>query len=217
MRETTIYYLSDYASTQSTITIHSDSAISLNLYNYFLVCLDDYTQSHLNDGLITIANADTDLPIPSYVKKANYNCDPVTGQVTYNTAVSNDGNSLTQKQLYALNAIANNHKSNVVMPNQLTTTKSFGPGPYVTDVFGVIPMKTTGLATGAVYVDYGGSLQQQERVYFGPVNIQRMGVRLLNDRGDPVDLNGSNWSFSLIVEQLYQQKPTTDKDSGKKK
>jgi hypothetical protein len=217
-RNYTIYGLSDFASSESSaVTIRSDTTISLNLYNYFLVCLDDYTQSHLNDGLITLAAADTDVRMPTYVNKANYQCDPITGQVTYNTAVSTDGNSLTQKQLYALNAIANNQKANVVMPGQLTTTKSLGPGPYVTDVFGFVPMKTTGLATGAVYVDYGGSLQQQERVYFGPVNIQRMGVRLLNDRGDPVDLNGANWSFSLIVEQLYQQKPTTDKDGGKKK
>jgi hypothetical protein len=217
-RNYTIYGLSDFASsTNSVVTIRSDTTISLNLYNYFLVCLDDYTQSHLNDGLITLAAADTDVHMPSYVNKANYQCDPVTGQVTYNTAVTTDGNSLTQKQLYALNAIANNQKAHVVMPGQKSTSKSLGPGPYVTDVFGFVPMKTTGLATGAVYVDYGGSLQQQERIYFGPVNIQRMGVRLLSDRGDPVDLNGANWSFSLIVEQLYQQKPTTDKDGGKKK
>ena len=217
-RNYTIYGLSDFGSTtSSSVTIRSDTTITLNLYNYFLVCLDDYTQSHLNDGLITLAAADTDIPMPTYVNRANYQCDPITGQVTYNTAVTTDGNSLTQKQLYALNAIANNQKANVVMPGQMTTTKSLGPGPYVTDVFGFVPMKTTGLATGAVYVDYGGSLQQQERVYFGPVNIQRMGVRLLSDRGDPVDLNGANWSFSLIVEQLYQQKPTTDKDGGKKK
>jgi hypothetical protein len=218
MRVATIYHLSNYASGSSPIiVIRSDTTISLNLYNYFLVCLDDFTQSHLNDGLITLANAETDIQMPSYVNKANYQCNPITGTVTYNTAVTNDGNSLTQKQLYSLNAIANKNRANVVMPNQLSTSKSFGPGPYVTDVFAFIPMKTNGLATGAVYVDYGGSLQQQDRIYFGPVNIQRMAVRLLSDRGEPVDLNGSNWSFSLIVEQLYQQKPTTDNDSGKKK
>ena len=27
----------------------------------------------------------------------------------------------------------------------------------------------------------------------------------MNERGDVVDLNGSNWSFSLMCEQLYQQ------------
>jgi hypothetical protein len=216
MRLSTIYYLSQYATTTSNkITISSDTTISLNLYNYFLLCLDDFTQSHLNDGLITLTGADQDIAMPTYVNKANYECDPVTGKYTYNTSTITDGNSLTQKQIYSLNAIANTKRASIVLPGETSNAKSLGPGPYVTDVFGFIPMKTTGLATGAVYVDYGGSLQNQERVFFGPVNIQRMGVRLLSDRGEPVNLNGSNWSFSLIVEQLYQQKPTVDKDKKK--
>jgi hypothetical protein len=31
-----------------------------------------------------------------------------------------------------------------------------------------------------------------------------MTVKLLGDRGNVVDLNGANWSFSLICEQLYK-------------
>jgi hypothetical protein len=58
------------------------------------------------------------------------------------------------------------------------------------------------------YIEFGGTLQNQERLYFGPVNIRRMSIQLLNDRGETVDLNGSNWSFSFVCEQLYQQKKT---------
>jgi hypothetical protein len=72
-------------------------------------------------------------------------------------------------------------------------------------------MKTAGLAPGAVYVDYGGTLQNQERSYFGPVNLRKLGIRLISNKGDVIDLNGSDWSFSLLVESLYQQKPTVDK------
>jgi hypothetical protein len=57
---------------------------------------------------------------------------------------------------------------------------------------------------GSVYVEFGGSLQLQQRLYFGPVNIHRMTIQLLNDRGNQVDLNGANWSFSLVCEQLYR-------------
>jgi len=35
-----------------------------------------------------------------------------------------------------------------------------------------------------------------------------MTVSLVNDRGEVVNLNGANWTFSLICEQLYQQKKT---------
>jgi hypothetical protein len=69
-------------------------------------------------------------------------------------------------------------------------------------------MKIAGLDNNDVYVDYGGTLQNQERTYFGPVNIHRMTVKLINDKGEVVDLNGANWSFSFICEQLYQQKKT---------
>jgi hypothetical protein len=77
----------------------------------------------------------------------------------------------------------------------------------VKDIFGIIPIKTAGLANGSTYVEFGGTLQNQERMYFGPVNIHRMTIRLLNDRGDLVDLNNSNWSFSLVCEQLYRSNP----------
>jgi hypothetical protein len=73
------------------------------------------------------------------------------------------------------------------------------------DIFGIIPIKTAGLQAGSTYVEFGGTLQNQERMYFGPVNIHRMTIRLLNDRGDLVDLNNTNWSFSLVCEQLYKQ------------
>jgi hypothetical protein len=64
-------------------------------------------------------------------------------------------------------------------------------------------MKVSGLANGSSYIEFGGTLQNQERTYFGPVNIYRMTIQLMTDRGDLVDLNGSNWSFSLICEQMY--------------
>jgi hypothetical protein len=58
-------------------------------------------------------------------------------------------------------------------------------------------------------MEFGGTLQNQGRNYFGPVNIRKMAVSLLSDRGNRVDLNNANWSFSLIVESLNKLKPTT--------
>jgi hypothetical protein len=66
-------------------------------------------------------------------------------------------------------------------------------------------MKVNGLQNGSNYIEFGGTLQNQERVYFGPVNIHRMSIKLVTDRGDIIDLNNQNWSFSLLCEQLYNQ------------
>ena len=202
-RLSTIYYLSEYT-TARTATLIADTGISTNLFNYFLITLDDYNQNHLNDGLVTITTKDTEIPLPSYANRMNYICDPVTKELTYNTNQRTDYSRLTQNQMYAMSQIVNSKNA----ANQITegevSTKNYGTGPFAKDVFGMIPMKLSGLKNGDTFVEYGGTLQNQERIYFGPVNIHRMTVKLLGDRGNVVDLNGANWSFSLICEQLYK-------------
>jgi hypothetical protein len=123
-----------------------------------------------------------------------YVCHPVTQQLTAVPA-DYEEKPYTANQLYSFNQ--------QFMSNQVIQ-KSYSSGPFVKDVFGIIPLKVSGLSLGSVYVEFGGTLQNQERVYFGPVNISRMSIKLLTDRGDVVDLNNSNWSFSLVCEQLYK-------------
>jgi hypothetical protein len=183
------------------IRVYGDTGLTTNLYNYFLLCLDDFNQNHLNDGLVTITNNDNSVPLPSYANRTDFNCNPVTGQKEY---TNTDG--LTDAQIYTLNAI-NNTK---VGGNSIGTSipsSSYGSGPFVKDVFGLIPVKTNGLSTGSTFVEYGGTLQNQERSYFGPVNIHRMAVKMVSDRGDVVNLNRANWSFALVCEQLNRLKP----------
>ena len=76
--------------------------------------------------------------------------------------------------------------------------------PTTTDTFALIPVKGGGLNTGNVYVEFGGSLQDNKRVYFGPVNIERMRITLYDDKGNVLNLNGGDWSVTLMSENLYQ-------------
>lgn len=202
--ETKIYYLgsqSYYSSNTSTniVSISGDTAVNVNLYNYFFIVLDDYTQSHLNDGLVTITSTETDIPLPSYATRNVATCDVDNNPrilFTGNSVENENVNFLTQREIYATNAKIASRKNKI---------KSYSSGPFVKDIFGLIPIKTAGLANGSVYTEFGGTLQNQDRTYFGPVNIQRMSVKLMNERGDVVNLNNANWSFSLMCEQLYQQ------------
>jgi len=208
-RQSTIYYLTDYVGLTKTSSINiknyyltgsqsnvcelvGDTAVSTNLYNYFLILLDDYAQNHLNDGLVTITSQETSV---SHAP-VKYVCDPVTQQLTAFPANYGDpGITYTANQLYSFNQ---------QIMSQQVIQKSYSSGPFVKDVFGIIPLKVSGMALGTVYVEFGGTLQNQDRIYFGPVNISRMSIKLLTDRGDVVDLNNSNWSFSLVCEQLYK-------------
>lgn len=215
-REKIVYYLNDYidpneypapalgvssgliyysdAKHEQICSLTGDTTVSTNLYNYFLIVLDDYTQNHLNDGLVTITTQETAIDTGPY----KYVCDPylLNGSSMIAVPANKDYTKMSKRELYTFNQKVLSKK---------VKEKSYSKGPFVKDIFGIIPIKTSGLQAGSTYVEFGGTLQNQERMYFGPVNIHRMTIRLLNDRGDLVDLNNTNWSFSLVCEQLYKQ------------
>jgi len=190
------------------VKITGNTVVSVNLYKQFMVVLDDYNQNHLNDGLINISPKDNNLKLPSYANRYSSICDPITGQVVNVGITDSASNKLTRNQLYSLNQI---------IQTQNTPKGYTNSGVYVKDIFASIPIKTAGLAPGSTYVELGGTLQNQDRIYFGPVNIHRMAIKLVNDRGDVVDLNGANWSLQLVCEHLYQTSFSNSLgDTGKK-
>ena len=103
--------------------------------------------------------------------------------------------TLTQAQLYTINEIMKNREKTLSYRNK---------APTASDTFSLIPIKHGGLSTGDMYVEFSGSLQDNKRVYFGPVDIDRMHIKLLDDKGYTVDLNGCDWCVTIISENLYQ-------------
>ena len=176
------------------VTLQGGSVVNIYLYNYFMLILDDFNQNHLNDGLVTVAPEDTSVTLPHYATRKNYRgcTDPETSAQTTNVTTTE---GLTQKQVYSVEQI-------VESQNKIRSRMS--SGPYVKDMFALLPVKAN-TTPGTTYVEFGGTLQQQERIYFGPVNIRRISIKLVNDKGDVVDLNGNNWSFQLVCEQLYKK------------
>ena len=188
-RLNTVYPLSSYVDSTNIVKLVGDTCMSVYLYNYFMIILDDFVQNHLNDGLVTITTADTGISLPSYANLTTLKCNPATNEITTLSS------GFTAKQIYSANQL---------LKNKQTQEKNFiSSGPFIQDIFGLIPIKVSGMSAGQPYIEFGGSLQLQERSYFGPVNIRRMRIQLINDKGDMVDLNGADWSFSLVCEQLY--------------
>ena len=167
---------------------------------YFLLVVDDFNQNHLNQGLVNIDDTDTTLSPASYINAdINYSCFSTDAGFNspYPVYIPNAPARITQAQLYSANQI---------MENRRNTTHIRTPGPTTTDVLAIIPLKVGGggLSFGDKYVEFGSSLLQNERIYFGPVNISRMRVVLRDDKGNVVNLNGADWSFSLISTHLYE-------------
>jgi hypothetical protein len=206
-RQYIIYYLNDYVgysysyntmllnyymmgSQSNVCVLISDTAANTNLYSYFLIVLDDYVQNHLNDGLVKITNQETNVAPEPHIMV----CDPVTKKMVARPAdFGSPGITYTENQLSAFTQ---------KVASQQAKVNSYSKGPFVKDIFGFIPLKPGNI--GSMYSEFGGTLQNQDRMYFGPVNIHRMTIRLLNDRGDLVDLNNNDWNFSLVCEQLYR-------------
>lgn len=205
----------------------------IDLYGpkYFILVLDDFNQNHINNGLITITEISKKLAIPSYFNASQpYICvsntpnlfidavNNVNGADADGIALNTDSafslldkldsgtgqrqfvlpsapRTLTNAQLYTINEIIKNREQN-------TTFR--GKAPTNSDTFALIPIKRTGTNTGELYIEFGGSIQDNKRTYFGPVNIERMRIKLVDDRGYTVDLHGAEWCFTMIAELLYQ-------------
>jgi hypothetical protein len=102
---------------------------------------------------------------------------------------------LTQAQVYSINQILDSRR---------TSYKYRTTGPTTTDVFAIIPIKKTLNESGDMIIDLGSTLMYNTRTYFGPVNISRMRVSLQDDKGNVLNLNGSDWSMTIVAETLYQ-------------
>lgn len=47
------------------------------------------------------------------------------------------------------------------------------------------------------------NITTEPRVYFGPVNLQKMMITLLDDHGRILDMTQGNFSFTLLIKRLY--------------
>ena len=199
---------------------------------YFIVVLDDFNQNHINNGLITITEIPNIVKLPSYYNPTTpKNCTIDTEiplnqianltQLNPQTALASGYNplsngliekvdisykktqqvyptaprTLTQAQIYTINEIIKNREKN---------TSYRGKAPTASDTFAILPLKLGSMKTGELYSEFGGTLQENKRIYFGPVDIDRMHLKLLDDKGFVVDLHGGEWCLTIISENLYQ-------------
>ena len=189
--------------------IYSESLVDVFGSKYFLLMLDDYQQNHLNKGLVGITPSQKNVEIPSYWNanlqlaldsSGGIACAVPTYPVGASstpipTFVQNAPRQLTQAQLYTLNSTTRARAQ--TQRNRLTA-------PTTSNVLALIPLKgANSLNVGSVLID-DFNLDDAERVYFGPVDLERFRVRLVDDQGYTLNLNGNNWSFTMVATSLYQ-------------
>ena len=177
--------------------------VDLNGTKYLILVIDDYNQNHVNNGLVSITEYSNVLKMPSYYSPdLPYTCQLASPNNGINSEYTQTQimlpsapRTLTNSQLYTINEINRNRNNN---------TNHRAKAPTSTDILAMIPIKPTGLSTGSLIIEFSGSLQDNIRTYFGPVNVDRMRVRLLNDKGNVLNMNGADWCVTLICDCLYQ-------------
>jgi hypothetical protein len=155
---------------------------------YFLLSVDDYQHNRINKAIVGTVEPSIKLDIPSYNNSDNLTLDTDGNCV----AVATAARKLTQAQIYTINTIYANRRQK--------KTRSFAP--TTNNVLAVIPL--SGRQTHDPLVMFGTTMPWNMRSYFGPVTIERLSIKLVDDKGNLVHLDGVDWSFTLTVKQLYQ-------------
>lgn len=168
-----------------------ESVIDLTGPRYFSIILDDFNKNRQNKGLVNIAlieNTKLNLP-PYYSSDLTIDCSGNKVKVS-----SGKYKKITQAQSYSINQIIQNRKNNLQKTNRLISS----------DILAILPIDINLNTRTQPYTVFGGNLLFNERRYYGPVNINKLRLRLVDDRGLTVNLNGADWNISLLVNELYQ-------------
>ena len=208
----------DYSNTSTDIsytvtdgsTLVGESIADIYGSKYIYVVIDDYNQNHMNKGLVAI---DVD---KQFISNTNYKTDLSINCITDNDCTSrqsytgltsaqygssrtkaNGFNKLTKSQTYTHNEISNYRKT-------FSDKNSRIYAATTNNVLAVIPIDKNSLETGSVITENGGPLQLNSRNYFGPVDIEKMRIRLVDDRGENINLHGVDWVLNIVAECLYK-------------
>ena len=103
--------------------------------------------------------------------------------------------TLTAAQKYTMNEIRGTQRSSNIDQYY---------APQSSDILFRFPIQRLSENLQAPLIIPNAAGMDNGRRYFGPVTIEKLKVRLLDDKGYPVDLHGGDISFSLILERLYQ-------------
>ena len=165
--------------------------------------MDDYNNNKPNQDLVSFTNNTASFNMPSYYIRTTMKPgdDCVEPDPKY-TSSSNSycgrkyankdlSSNLTSAQRYTIEQIR----------NAMTNIKADRyESPNSTDVLTQINFNKNSNHTQFTNVNK----EYSKRYYFGPTNIKKLKIKLVNDKGIPINLQGSDWSFSFYATIKYQ-------------
>jgi hypothetical protein len=122
----------------------------------------------------------------------NFNTIPPITYYTFLESESYYGSSILTYVYLEIDDFNRNNNGTVISPYNQVACSS--------DVIAKIPL-TSGSNT--IIINTSNDNIFKERNYFGPINIEKLRVRLLDKYGEVININNNNYSISLEVTQIY--------------
>lgn len=163
--------------------IESEGIVDLQHPKYLMLSLDEYNQNRSNSNVIQVNDATNNI-VRDVISKMelpkNPRQKPLAHIYAHNERIVANINELRKQ------AVRNYPK---------TIPDSFADIPFPADKSLGLVINNQGQNTASI----------PPRKYFGPINIKRFRVRLYDEKGNLVNLNNTDYSFSVKLKMLYNK------------
>ena len=191
---------------------------------YFVITVDDHNQNQSNKSLVQLSQGTEYIKPTNYYKNVNetekyhrsrdtpyYSNSSYAAPTTINNDICGnicldtlsladltpmtgiyDNRKLTKKQLYTRAAINDTNKEpglKLVQSN-------------MSNILAIIPFETKSLIWGKSI--FFSDKNQYSREYHGPVDIEKLSIKIYDDKGNILNLNGQDWAMTLLSKHLYK-------------
>jgi hypothetical protein len=171
--------------------IVSTGIVDIQNPKYLILSIDDYNQNRLTKNVTTACEGTDNTIALRTINKCNDND-------VHNLQLPSNPRKKPLALLYA-------HNERVIETiNEIRRQPGKNIPAAIPDVFAMIPIDT-GRNLGDLISNRGMSTEINSRKFFGPVNINRFRIRLFDEKGNLVNLNNSDYSFTIGIERLYNK------------
>jgi hypothetical protein len=194
-----------YSRYDVTTSITSDKVAYIGTTKNIVVVLDEFSQNQTSGTMVQTINdvnsikpslyyANSKAPKNAAFSPLNLDClTPSNINTNDQMKTAHTETGLTRAQIYTRaqvnqNKLLVNQQTNYLEPN------------VQNNVLAIVPFESFTQWGQKYFTDKN----KYVREYHGPVEIDKMQIRLYDDKGYEMNFNGANWSLTMITENLYK-------------
>ena len=170
---------------------------------YFVVTADDHNHNQSNKSLVQLSQGKEFIKPTTYYKNVNENRsnNDICGNICLNTLSAAqlspwsevyNNRQLTKKQIYTQAVINDTNKETQIKIEQHN----------MSNILAIIPFESKSITWGKSI--FFSDKNQYSREYHGPVDIEKLSIKIYDDKGHILNLNGQDWSMTLLSKHLYK-------------